>query len=87
MGNVRLVCGLFGAGRGGHVHGVRTARLEFASCHIRAGSVWVDRGRFGHSERAVRTERGKRENGVRTAVGVWGNAFGVGSSENGVWGM
>ena len=37
-------------------------------------------------------ECGKRENGVRTAVGVWGNAFGVsrvrivcGKCENGVW--
>ena len=78
MGNVRLVCGLFGAGRGGHVHGVRTTRLESASCHTRVGSVWVERGRFGHSERAVRMGCGKRENGVRTAVGVWGSAFGVG---------
>ena len=68
------------------------ARLESASCRTRVGSVWVERGRFGHSERAVRMGCGKRENGVRTAVGVWGNAFGVGrlrmgcgKCEIGVW--
>ena len=87
MENVRLVCGLFGAGRGGHVHGVRTTRLESASCHTRVGSVWVERGRFGHSERAVRMGCGKRENGVRTAVGGVGQCVWCVSSENGVWKM
>ena len=54
VGDVRLVCVLFGAGRGGHVHGVRTTRLGSASCHTRVGSVWVERGRFCNTERAVR---------------------------------
>ena len=48
MENVRLVCGLFGAGRGGYGHGVRTARFESASCHNRVESVcgWGEEGSF-----------------------------------------
>ena len=49
VGNVGLVCGLFGAGRCGSGHGVRTTRLESASCHIRVGSVWVEQERFASS--------------------------------------
>ena len=83
--HVGLVCGLFGAGRCGSGHGVRTTRLESASCHIRVGSVWVEHGRFGHRERAVSMRCRKRENGVSAAVGGVGQCVWCGSSENGVW--
>ena len=51
------------------------------------GVCGSNEGRFGHSERAVRMGCGKRENGVRTAVGGVGQCVWCGSSEDGVWEM